>query len=190
MPDGNTTNADLASGFQRVLRCLTSQDAIVRETREGGYGVLLCAIGFGLLAARLMHEVVCGIYEGVRDGLQEGWEDGLRDAQRGRADDLTPERHFPPPLEVPVELPSEIPQEFTCPISFGLMQLPTMTPMGTTYDWEPLVRWVYQHHRYPAGESNARLEVEDLAPNLSLRNVIERWLRDPHLSSGSELASH
>jgi len=50
-----------------------------------------------------------------------------------------------------------------------------MTPCGTTYDWEPLVRWIQSHGTYPMGECAGPLRLGDLAPNLALRNIIEDW---------------
>eukprot|EP00310_Coccolithus_braarudii_P022654 CAMPEP_0183342900 /NCGR_PEP_ID=MMETSP0164_2-20130417/8919_1 /TAXON_ID=221442 /ORGANISM="Coccolithus pelagicus ssp braarudi, Strain PLY182g" /LENGTH=71 /DNA_ID=CAMNT_0025513613 /DNA_START=101 /DNA_END=316 /DNA_ORIENTATION=- len=58
----------------------------------------------------------------------------------------------------------------------AVMRLPTMTPMGTTYDWVPLSDWIERERRYPANEAPGSLTLEELTPNRAVRNMIERWL--------------
>ena len=45
-------------------------------------------------------------------------------------------KHWPPPLVIPVSLDdligdNDTPREFVCPLTFGLMRQPAMTPHGT-----------------------------------------------------------
>ena len=89
-------------------------------------------------------------------------------------------KHWPPPLSFDDDALARLslPAEFCCPISHGLMRLPMITPMGTTYDCEFLVRWVNERGRYPANEQTGALSTAELVPNLVLRNMIERWLVD------------
>ena len=48
---------------------------------------------------------------------------------------------------------------------------------GTTYDLEPLSRWVGREARYPGGEApGQRLSLVQLVPNRALRAQIEEWL--------------
>lgn len=58
------------------------------------------------------------------------------------------------------------------------MRQPTQTPMGTTYDYAPLVRWIESHKCYPANEHPGELRKKALVPNLALRKVITRWLEE------------
>ena len=79
-------------------------------------------------------------------------------------------RHFPPPLPPAPEAWQNAPAEFICPITRGLMLLPVITPLGTSYEWEALAGWIGANHRYPSGEGGELL-LEMLAPNLALRQV-------------------
>mmetsp|Transcript_76531 Transcript_76531/g.127571 ORF Transcript_76531/g.127571 Transcript_76531/m.127571 type:complete len:587 (-) Transcript_76531:164-1924(-) len=87
--------------------------------------------------------------------------------------------HWPPALDVPASADDDtsMPEAFICPISQQIMRLPVMTRAGTTYDHAPLVQWAKTHHRYPANESTNQLSVDELVPNLALRNLIEDWLQ-------------
>ena len=86
-------------------------------------------------------------------------------------------RHFPPPLPPAPEAWQNAPAEFICPITRGLMLLPVITPLGTSYEWEALAGWIGANHRYPSGEGGELL-LEMLAPNLALRNLIEKWIAE------------
>lgn len=88
--------------------------------------------------------------------------------------------HWPPPLSVDAHVLARLspPGELLCPISYSLMLLPVQTPMGTTYEARPLIRWIETHGRYPANERDGPLTTAELVPNLALRNVIEQWLAE------------
>ena len=90
-------------------------------------------------------------------------------------------KHWPPPLVIPESLDYLIgddaaPREFVCPLTFGLMRQPAVTPHGTTYDFEAVASWADAQGRYPANESNQPLSRSELAPNRVLRNMIEEWV--------------
>ena len=90
-------------------------------------------------------------------------------------------KHWPPPLVIPESLDDLIgdidtPKEFVCPLTFGLMRQPAVTPHGTTYDYEAVASWADAQGRYPANESNQPLSRSELAPNRVLRNMIEEWV--------------
>lgn len=89
--------------------------------------------------------------------------------------------HWPQPLELPeavaLKARHEIPESFVCPLTMGVMRQPAITPRGTTYEFEALVRWIDSRGRYPAGEAGA-LYRDELAPNLALRNLIEAWVNE------------
>jgi len=124
-----------------------------------------------------------------------------------------PPPHWPPPLRLNLDASSDVvsgtggsrrlatraarrrreaaiekeppPHACMCPISREVMELPTITPMGTTYDWESIVQWVHMHGTYPMGESRYPLRVSELIPNLAVRNIIEDWSENRHHPNGS-----
>ena len=126
----------------------------------------------------------------------------LAQAPRGEAqgDDSTGAReqlmHWPPPLRVAESVTARLqtgdlapPEPFICPLTFDLMREPTVTPRGTTYEREALTRWITAEGRFPLLEANGNLGVEQLAPNLTVRNLIEVWLQEqdggkPRAASG------
>lgn len=113
-------------------------------------------------------------------GEGQGNHDGIG------ADGTTREQptHWPPPLRVPKSVAARLqtdlapPESFVCPLTLDLMREPAVTPRGTTYEREALTRWITAEGRYPSQEAEAQLGVEQLAPNLSVRNLIEAWLRE------------
>ena len=93
----------------------------------------------------------------------------------------TQPKHWPPPLVVPESLDdligdNDTPREFVCPLTFGLMRQPAVTPHGTTYDYEAVASWADAQGRSPANESNQSLSRSELAPNRVLRSMIEEWV--------------
>ena len=88
-------------------------------------------------------------------------------------------QHWPPPLDlrgVPDSIPC--PECAICPITFTCMLSPAVTPRGTTYEREAIVRWIHANHRYPGGEGPGVLTVDDLAPNIALRQAVEAWVQE------------
>ena len=90
-------------------------------------------------------------------------------------------KHWPPPLIIPESLDDlrgddAAPREFVCPLTFGLMRQPAVTPHGTTYDYEAVRSWADAQGRYPANESKQPLLHSELTPNRVLRNMIEEWV--------------
>ena len=91
--------------------------------------------------------------------------------------------HWPALLRIPKSIETRMiqstlvaPEAFICPLSLDLMRQPAITPRGTTYDREVLSRWVTAEGRYPAGEAASPLRMNQLAPNLIVRNLIQAWL--------------
>ena len=71
---------------------------------------------------------------------------------------------------------TDTPRLFVCPLTFGIMRQPAVTPHGTTYDYEAVASWTDAKGRYPAHESNQPLLRSDLAPNRALRGMIGEWV--------------
>ena len=93
--------------------------------------------------------------------------------------------HWPPRLHVSGSVTARLqtgglapPESFVCPLTFDLMREPAVTPRGTTYEREALTRWITAEGRYPLQEAKGKLGVEQLAPNLTVRNLIEVWLQE------------
>ena len=92
--------------------------------------------------------------------------------------------HWPAPLRIPASIETRMkstlvaPEAFICPLSLDLMRQPAITPRGTTYDREALSRWVIPEGRYPAREAASPLRMDQLAPNLTVRNLIQAWLEE------------
>jgi len=98
--------------------------------------------------------------------------------------------NWPPPLRVAESVAARLltdlapPESFVCPLTHDLMREPTVTPRGTTYEREALTRWITVEGRYPSQEANGKLGVEQLAPNLAVRNLIEVWLQEQKGEAG------
>ena len=99
--------------------------------------------------------------------------------------------HWPAPLRIPKSIETRMiqstlvaPEAFVCPLSLDLMRQPAITPRGTTYDREALSRWVIAESRYPAREAASPLLMDQLTPNLTVRNLIQAWLDEPEKGGG------
>ena len=148
--------------------------------------MLIVLVGFKRL--QLLARIVFGMnWRGrIRRLAQAPRGEGQGNDGNG-ADAATREQpmHWPPPLRVAESVAARLqtaglapPESFVCPLTLDLMREPTVTPRGTTYEREALTRWITAEGRYPAQEANGKLGVEQLAPNLAVRNLIEVWLQE------------
>lgn len=121
-------------------------------------------------------------------------QDGVRQAP-------APQTFWPPNLHVESIPPSApVPPAFCCPITMAAMANPAITPRGTSYDREALCDWITKRHRYPGGEARSpkratawrarcdsaraymrsqgpgTLELDQIAPNYALRQLMEAWI--------------
>ena len=147
------------------------------------FGKLYFAL-FGFRKLEMIARAVFGANYHERFRYPHGPEEALATAPRQPT-------HWPPSLEVPRSLAARlgeicVPDEFICTITHELMLQPAITPSGTTYDYEGLARWVVQHGRYPAGEARGTLTIEQLAPNLTVRNLIQAWIQQNACENASE----
>lgn len=88
-----------------------------------------------------------------------------------------PPTYWPTPLSIGegVDELEDVPHDFRCGISMSLMRLPASTPTGETFDYEPLCTWIALKGTHPTDPLRP-LSVDQLHPNLYLRNQIECWL--------------
>ena len=140
--------------------------------------VLLISPGITLGATNLLVGLIFGAR--WREGLVRNAE-ALPDAPA----------HWPAPLRIPKSIDTRMiqstlvaPEAFICPLSLDIMRQPAVTPRGTTYDREALSRWVTAERRYPAGEAASPLRMDQLAPNLIVRNLIQAWLDEQEKGGG------
>ncbi|KAI8472927.1 MAG: hypothetical protein J3K34DRAFT_519304 [Monoraphidium minutum] len=86
--------------------------------------------------------------------------------------------HWPPPLFIPRELDDlpDAPEAFRCPITLALMREPTQATSGITYERTAIVQWLENSRFDPV--THAPLRRRHLSPNLTLRVLMEPWLRD------------
>ena len=159
-------------------------------------GVALLRKLFGGSIARIVLLNALLIYGGLRLGVDDllvdlifgaRWREGLvRNAEAaGGMLGAVPDAptHWPALLRIPKSIETRMiqstlvaPEAFICPLSLDLMRQPAITPRGTTYDREALSRWVTAEGRYPAGEAASPLRMDQLTPNLTVRNLIQAWL--------------
>ena len=74
----------------------------------------------------------------------------------------------------------EPPDDYLCPISYKLMEEPIIvTQSGWTYERTEIEHWIKKNGTDP----NTRQEctVNDLIPNRTLRDAIERWKEDNNI---------
>ena len=69
--------------------------------------------------------------------------------------------------------PNEPPKDFCCPITFEVMVDPVVDREGNSYERAAIERWLVGHLNSPS--TRQPLRVSDLAPNRSLRSLIEAW---------------
>ncbi|GBF99252.1 hypothetical protein Rsub_11777 [Raphidocelis subcapitata] len=86
--------------------------------------------------------------------------------------------HWPPPLPIPRELDDapDAPEAFRCPITLALMREPTQATSGITYERTAIMQWLEGSRFDPV--THAPLRRRHLSPNLTLRVLMEPWLRD------------
>ena len=148
--------------------------------------ILIFCMAFGCSAgcwASLLPGAVANMDDDDDDDWGVAWEDehGMMHLDIGPPEPAAAPVHWPQPLELPeavaLKARHEIPEAFVCPLTMGVMRQPAITPRGTTYEFEALVRWIDSRGRYPAGEAGA-LYRDELAPNLALRNLVEAWVKE------------
>ncbi|EFJ52156.1 hypothetical protein VOLCADRAFT_103177 [Volvox carteri f. nagariensis] len=100
-------------------------------------------------------------------------------------------RRLPAPLDLgtcPRGVLDAAPEPLCCPISHSVMRLPVVSPSGTTFEYDCIRRWAQRHNTDPV--NGAPLAEGDLYPNLALRDIIERWLRQQKSSQQQQQQQH
>lgn len=87
--------------------------------------------------------------------------------------------HWPNPIILPDGLDDTgAPDALVCPITQELMREPCLvTTSGRTYERDAINRWIREHGTDPLQRSNS-LRLEDLAPNLAVRQMVEEFARE------------
>ena len=87
--------------------------------------------------------------------------------------------HWPNPIILPDCLDDTgAPDALVCPITQELMREPCLvTTSGRTYERDAINRWIREHGTDPLQRSNS-LRLEDLAPNLAVRQMVEEFARE------------
>jgi len=75
------------------------------------------------------------------------------------------------------EYSSVIPPEFFCPITQSIMIFPHLDGQGNSFEGAALRRWL-ANGKTKSPLSRLHLTVDMVIPNVSLRNVIEKWRND------------
>ena len=90
-----------------------------------------------------------------------------------------PSVHWPGPIVLPGDFDdADAPDALVCPITQCLMTEPALVvSSGRTYERAAIVRWIQQHGVDPLDRGNA-LRVDQLAPNLAVRQMVETWARE------------
>lgn len=70
-----------------------------------------------------------------------------------------------------------VPNAFLCPISLKLMEDPVITPSGRSYERESITEWMMDHQNTDPMTRNIFC-VDNLIPNLNLKEAIEDYKRD------------
>jgi hypothetical protein len=79
---------------------------------------------------------------------------------------------WPSPLNIPEHVNNlELPSHLICPITECIMSQPAIAPNGITYDYDSICEWLKIKCIDPI--DNSPLQVNDLYPNRSIRNLIE-----------------
>ena len=89
-----------------------------------------------------------------------------------------PSVHWPGPIVLPGDFDdADAPDALVCPITQCLMTEPALVvSSGRTYERAAIVRWIQQHGVDPLDRGNV-LRVDQLAPNLAVRQMVETWAR-------------
>ena len=94
---------------------------------------------------------------------------------------------WPPALIIPSALEDSqqfidgTPESFICAITLRVMKEPALSvKSGRTYEREALQEWVEKRGTDPLNPS-ARMDVEDIAPNFAIRDLIEQHVKDAAL---------
>uniref|UniRef100_A0A7S0NHT5 U-box domain-containing protein n=1 Tax=Micromonas pusilla TaxID=38833 RepID=A0A7S0NHT5_MICPS len=90
-----------------------------------------------------------------------------------------PSVHWPGPIVLPRDFDdADAPDALVCPITQCLMTEPALVvSSGRTYERAAIVRWIHQHGVDPLDRGNV-LRVDQLAPNLAVRQMVETWARE------------
>ena len=155
-------------------------ELFVSNSTKGKIAIIVLLIWPGISLAAT--DLLVGLIFGAR------WREGL--VRNAEALPDAP-AHWPAPLRIPKSIDTRMiqstlvaPEAFICPLSLDIMRQPAVTPRGTTYDREALSRWVTAERRYPAGEAASPLRMDQLAPNLIVRNLIQAWLDEQEKGGG------
>ena len=94
---------------------------------------------------------------------------------------------WPPALIIPSALEDSqqfidgTPESFICAITLRVMKEPALSvKSGRTYEREALQEWVEKRGTDPLNPS-ARMDVDDIAPNFAIRDLIEQHVKDAAL---------
>ena len=90
-----------------------------------------------------------------------------------------PSVHWPGPIVLPGDFDdTDAPDALVCPITQCVMTEPALVvSSGRTYERAAIVRWIHQHGVDPLDRGNV-LRVDQLAPNLAVRQMVETWARE------------
>lgn len=135
---------------------------------------------------------------------------GGRVSRRQQAGSRQHRPHIPPPVQLPAWAQQELAQQhgsvaagsslqaaghaggrqlldapdaLCCPITGQVMLQPVVTPCGKTFEYDAVRRWIRQHGKDP--HSNQPLGLNQLYPNLVVRDMVERWLQTGELADST-----
>jgi len=66
------------------------------------------------------------------------------------------------------------PGQYCCPITMQLMSCPVITKDGHSYEYDAIAKWIGEKGVCP--QTRAPLTLEELAPNRSLKELIDEWV--------------
>ncbi|XP_073128150.1 E3 ubiquitin-protein ligase PUB23-like [Henckelia pumila] len=72
----------------------------------------------------------------------------------------------------------DIPEDFRCPISMELMKDPVTISTGVTYDRKNIHKWFHTYKKTTCPATMQELEVFDMTPNHTLKNLMFSWFVD------------
>ena len=90
-----------------------------------------------------------------------------------------PTVHWPGPIVLPPDFDDAgAPDPLLCPITQCLMTEPALVvSSGRTYERAAIVRWISEHGTDPLDRETS-LNIASLAPNLTVRQMVESWARE------------